>query len=225
MKITRLFLLLLLYTSILSAQEKGRFRGGIDLSIDNTLLQALSKQTIINSIGKSYALSLKYNLSDNKSIGLKYFNQTFILPTKEFTQFGKNPLPSEIDGKSLHIDFNYYLHKKDRFISHFFEFGAGVSNIPISYFSIYSEGHTSGYISNYATFPKYSLSESIGYGIEFNHVRLALEYLFLFRTVDYGYYFTTRNDGKITFTSSSGDEIILLNRISLKLGYYIGGGS
>ena len=218
MKNAILFLLLFLSISSLSAQEKGRIRGGIDLSIDNTLLNALNQQSLVDCIGRSYTLSMNYNLTDNMNIGLKYLNQTFVF-LDYYRQNENTAIPQFYDGKSLLVDYNYYIHKKNWSVSPFIEVGAGVLYFPTT--DYYQSVHigTSTYMWYSTTFPKYNLSELVATGIEFNHMRLSLEYLFSFpiTTLKLQTGSGRMNGGQTTDTSSSKN--LFTNRLSLKIGF------
>lgn len=223
MKKIRLFLLLFLFSLTLLGQEKGKIRGGVDLSIDNTLLQAFSNQPIIDCIGKSYTLSLNYNLTDNMNIGLKYINESFVL--FNYRPYINTVIAPIFDGRSLLVDYNYYIHKKNWSVSPFIEFGAGLLYFQTT--AYYESNHlgTSTYTWNSATIPKYNISELVATGIEFNHIRLSLEYLLLFPTTNFNLKTGSgnMNGGKTTDTNTS--KSFFTSRLSLKIGFYIGGGN
>ena len=203
-------LLLILCLSSLSAQEKGKLRVGADLG----LVSIFPENSEGQYFGKNYSLGLHYNLTDKMNIGLKYIHQNFDLTSSDiYKTFSNNYLfqqfiPSELDGESLLVDYNYYLHKNRSPITHYFEFGAGVLYLPTNNFSSYYYTISGGGGVN-VVFPKYALSEIVAYGIEFNHVRLSLEYMFSFPT--------------LSNNLISSDTF--LNRLTLNLGFYIGGGS
>ena len=221
MKTTRLFILLFLFFSTVSAQEKGKIRGGVDLSIDNTLIQALSNNaTIIDCIGRSYTFSLNYNLTDNMNIGLKYLNQTLLM----YDNLNFNNSYIGKDGNILLVDYNYYLHKKKWSVSPFVEFGIGVLYFKSQNVCKETYASSSGNNGIKYVYPKYTLSQSIATGIEFNHIRLSIEYLFTLPKPTINIYDWHQTYDGHTIETWSKNNNVSLNRMTLKLGFYIGGG-
>lgn len=224
MKRTRLFLLLLLFFSTLLAQEKGKIRGGVDLSIDNSFIEIVEYSPIIERISKSYTLSLNYNLTNNMNIGLKYSNQTLLMYDNTLYYQSKY-VPK--DGNILLVDYNFYLHKKKWSISPFVNLGIGVLYFKSQDKYVETYSGSSGFYGNHYVFPKYTLSENIATGIEFNHIRLSIEYLFTLPKPTLNiFYYRMRNDERQQFIETwSKTNNVFLNLITLKLGFYIGGGS
>ena len=228
MKKAFLLLILLLGLSALSAQEKGKFRVGVDLSIDNVLVQMYRGQTLIHQpiidwVGKSYSLSLNYNLTGNMNIGLKYMNQTFGLFDNEAYNYTENS--SFYDGSLLLVDYNYYFHRKGWKVSPFVEFGAGVLYFQTTHY--YESNHlgTSTYEWGSSTFPRNTFCELVATGIEIHHIRLSLEYLLAIPTTIIDLKSGTGTMSGESWTDATSTQRIFINRLSLNIGFFIGGGS
>jgi hypothetical protein len=223
------FLLLLILTLIYidsSAQEKGKIRFGGDISVNflhNTDLP------LFQSIIRNNSFSLNYNLTNNTNIGLKYFMFDDYIKYQEISN------PAYFNAKTILIDYNYYIYPNNIFI----ELGIGYIHIPANNQEIDSHTGTSSYSFTTLSVSDYNnVIGLIGIGCEASHIRLSLSYLICplpmettYRKIDgsrgyrIGDYTTgfTEVPGTTYTTVNNFDHYV--NRLSLNLGFYIGGGS
>jgi hypothetical protein len=218
MKKALLFFLIVLSTSVLFAQEKSKFRVGVDLNINNTIFQIMKKHDFNYSLDKSYTLSLNYNLNNNMNVGIKYIN-SYLKPFDDPSKLYTNGMPPEyIDGSSLFLIYNYFYQKKNWSVTPFIEVGAGYfSFLNTIYYHSYPSGNTQHSITG--EFSRYKFAELVSSGIEIDNFRLSLEYFFTLPL-------TTIKIQEGSYNMSSGGTYsgysreLFLNSLSFKIGYY-----
>lgn len=162
-------------------------------------------------------LSINYNLTDNMNIGLKHINKTILHSTK-WVSYGNT-------ASILLVDYNLYFHRKNWTFSPFIESGIGLLSFYNNENSISGLPSSSGQSSFLYVYPKSTFCGSIATGIEFNHFRLSMEYLYTLPNLNlnvYGWRFIfmenkSVNLGNFTYSNFS-------NRLTLMLGIYLGGG-
>ena len=232
-------LLIVLTTHVSNAQEKGKFRVNVDCSVDNMVLKTFTNkvvvgvddltkpETYINAVTRSIALSVDYNLTDNTNIGLKYLNPTFYFFDQQ--NYHRLAIPAMLDASSLLIDYTYYFRPKGWKVSPFVELGGGVLYFPTTNFESGESITPISYNWYSSVFPRYTFAESLSVGVENKHFRFTLEYLCSLPTtkinVQTGYGRNMLSGTPYISPGTTSSMNLFLSRISLRVGFFIGGGS